>query len=43
MNGNVAGADGNVLVDVGVKTVNGNRPDGSGNVSIQAGIELVRW
>ena len=43
VNGNVAGADGNVLVDVGVKTVNGNRPDGSGNVSIQAGIELVRW
>ena len=43
VNGNVAGADGNVAVDVGVKTVNGNRPDGSGNVSIQAGIELVRW
>lgn len=43
VNWTVAGADGNVAVDVGVKTVNGNRPDGSGNVSIQAGIELVRW
>lgn len=34
VNGNVAGADGNVLVDVGAKTVNGNRPDGSGNVNL---------
>lgn len=35
VNGNVAGADGNVLVDVGAKTVNGNRPDGSGNVNLR--------
>ena len=34
INGSVAGADGNVLVDVGAKTVNGNRPDGSGNVNL---------
>lgn len=34
VNGNVAGADGNVLVDVGVKTVNGNGPDESGNVVV---------
>lgn len=37
VNGNVAGADGNVLVDVGVKTVNGKGPDGSGNVAIASG------
>lgn len=40
MNGNVAGADGNVLVDVGVKTVNGNGPDGSGNVKVDTGLPL---
>lgn len=43
INGSVAREDGDVPVDVGVKTVNGKGPDGSGNVSIQAGIELVRW
>ena len=40
VNGNVAGADGNVLVDVGVKTVNGNGPDGSGNVKVDTGLPL---
>lgn len=34
VNGNVAGADGNVLVDVGVKTVEGKAPDGNGNVAL---------
>ena len=34
VNGNVAGADGNVLVDVGAKTVEGKTPDGNGNVSL---------
>lgn len=33
INGSVAGADGNVLVDVGVKTINGNGPDSSGNIT----------
>ena len=41
VNGNVAGADGNVLVDVGVKTVNGNRPDGRGNVLVDVGVKTV--
>lgn len=40
VNGNVAGADGNVLVDVGVKTVNGNGPDESGNVKVDTGLPL---
>lgn len=40
VNGNVAGADGNVPVDVGVKTVNGNGPDGSGNVKVDTGLPL---
>lgn len=34
INGSVAGADGNVLVDVGAKTVEGKAPDGQGNVSL---------
>ena len=34
VNGNVAGADGNVLVDVGAKTVEGKAPDGKGNVAL---------
>lgn len=34
INGSVAGADGNVLVDVGTKTVEGKAPDGNGNVSL---------
>ena len=34
VNGNVAGADGNVLVDVGAKTVEGKAPDGNGNVAL---------
>lgn len=34
INGSVAGADGNVLVDVGAKTVEGKAPDGNGNVSL---------
>lgn len=34
INGSVAGADGNVLVDVGAKTVDGKAPDGNGNVSL---------
>lgn len=34
INGSVAGADGNVLVDVGVKTVDGKAPDGNGNVAL---------
>lgn len=34
VNGNVAGADGNVLVDVGAKTVEGKSPDSKGNVSL---------
>lgn len=34
INGSVAGADGNVLVDVGVKTVEGKAPDGQGNVAL---------
>ena len=41
INGSVAGADGNVLVDVGAKTVNGNRPDGSGNVAVDVGVKTV--
>ena len=41
VNGNVAGADSNVLVDVGAKTVNGNRPDGSGNVAVDVGVKTV--
>lgn len=40
VNGNVAGADGNVQVDVGVKTVNGKGPDGSGNVKVDTGLPL---
>ena len=34
VNGNVAGADGNVLVDVGAKTVEGKAPDSNGNVAL---------
>lgn len=34
VNGNVAGADGNVLVDVGAKTVEGKAPDSNGNVDL---------
>ena len=34
VNGNVASADGNVLVDVGAKTVEGKAPDGNGNVAL---------
>lgn len=34
INGSVAGADGNVLVDVGAKTVEGKAPDGQGNVAL---------
>lgn len=41
VNGNVAGADGNVLVDVGAKTVNGNTPDSNGNVSVDVGAKTV--
>lgn len=41
VNGNVAGADGNVLVDVGAKTVNGNTPDSNGNVSVDVGVKTV--
>lgn len=33
INDSVAGADGNVLVDVGVKKINGNGPDSSGNIT----------
>ena len=41
INGSVAGADGNVLVDVGAKTVNGNTPDSNGNVSVDVGVKTV--
>lgn len=41
INGSVAGADGNVLVDVGAKTVNGNTPDSNGNVSVDVGAKTV--
>lgn len=41
INGSVAGADGNVLVDVGAKTVNGKGPDGSGNVKVDVGVKTV--
>ena len=41
INGSVAGADGNVLVDVGAKTVNGNSPDSKGNVSVDVGVKTV--
>lgn len=34
INGSVAGADGNVLVDVGAKTVEGKAPDGQGNIAL---------
>lgn len=34
INGSVAGADGNVLVDVGAKTVEGKAPDSNGNVAL---------
>lgn len=34
INGSVAGTDGNVLVDVGAKTVEGSAPDSNGNVSL---------
>lgn len=34
INGAVAGADGNVLVDVGAKTVEGKAPDGQGNIAL---------
>lgn len=34
INGSVAGADGNVPVDVGAKTVEGKAPDGNGNVAL---------
>lgn len=34
INGSVAGADGNVLVDVGAKTVEGKAPDGQGNITL---------
>lgn len=34
INGSVAGADGDVLVDVGAKTVEGKAPDSNGNVAL---------
>lgn len=34
INGSVAGADGNVLVDVGAKTVEGKAPDGQWNIAL---------
>ena len=34
INGSVAGADGDVLVDVGAKTVEGKAPDSNGNVDL---------
>lgn len=34
INGSVAGADGNVLIDVGAKTVEGKAPDSNGNVAL---------
>lgn len=40
INGSVAREDGDVPVDVGVKTVNGKGPDGSGNVKVDTGLPL---
>lgn len=40
INGSVARADGDVPVDVGVKTVNGKGPDSSGNVKVDTGLPL---